>query len=62
MTQPPLDAAAREDIDPNDADALERWAGRLGVDVDAVRNTVIAVSGDSEAVALRLGAARGAAD
>jgi hypothetical protein len=28
MSQPPLDAAAREDIDPTDADALERWAGR----------------------------------
>ena len=62
MTQPPLDAAARETIDLNDADALERWAERLGVDVDAVRNTVIAVGGDSEAVALRLGSARGAAD
>jgi sugar diacid utilization regulator len=30
-------------IDADDPAALERWAQRLGVDVDAVRNAVIAV-------------------
>lgn len=64
-----LDAAAAkadhghvERIDPDDPDALQRWADRLGVDTDAVRNAVISVGPDSEAVALRLRSARGAAD
>ncbi|MBO9547292.1 DUF3606 domain-containing protein [Caulobacter sp.] len=51
-----------EHIDVEDAACLERWAQRLGVDVEAVRNTVIAVGPNSEAVALRLTSARGAAD
>lgn len=51
-----------EQIDPEDADALQRWAERLGADTDAVRNAVIAVGPDSEAVAMRLKSARGAAD
>ncbi len=51
-----------EQIDPDDAEALARWSRRLGVAADAVRNAVLAVGGDSEAVALRLGTARGAAD
>ncbi|MET3666517.1 DUF3606 domain-containing protein [Caulobacter sp. 1776] len=51
-----------ETIDPDDASAVERWAKRLGVDAEAIRNTVLAVGGDSEAVALRLRSARGAAD
>lgn len=62
------DAASRADeghverIDVEDGEALQRWASRLGVDADAVRNAVIAVGPDSEAVALRLKSARGAAD
>lgn len=61
------DAASRaadghvERIDVEDGDALKRWAERLGVDTDAVRNAVLAVGPDSEAVALRLNSARGAA-
>lgn len=51
-----------EQIDIEDGEALQRWADRLGVDRDAVRNAVIAVGPDSEAVALRLTSARGAAD
>jgi hypothetical protein len=51
-----------EQIDPDDAEALARWAERLGASVRAVRNAVLAVGGDREAVALRLGSARGAAD
>ncbi|AYV49685.1 hypothetical protein CFHF_19970 [Caulobacter flavus] len=51
-----------EQIDLEDEAALGRWAERLGVDTDAVRNAVIAVGPDSEAVALRLTSARGAAD
>jgi hypothetical protein len=61
MAQPPDDAAP-ETIDADDRAALERWAKRLGVDVDAVRNAVISVGSDSEAVTLRLRSARGAAD
>lgn len=55
----PSDAAR---IDIEDPQALAHWAERLGVDEDAVRNAVIAVGADSEAVALRLNLARGAAD
>lgn len=51
-----------EEIDLEDPAALQRWADRLGVDVEAIRNTVIAVGSDSEAVAMRLSSARGAAD
>jgi hypothetical protein len=46
----------------DDADALARWAERLCVDVEAVRNTVIAAGPSSDAVARRLRSARGAAD
>ena len=62
------DAAARADgghvetIDISDPAAVSRWAERLGVDADAVRNAVTMVGPDSEAVALRLTSARGAAD
>jgi hypothetical protein len=56
------DATDPETIDADDPAALERWAQRLGVDTDAVRNAVIAVGPDSEAVTLRLRSARGAAD
>jgi hypothetical protein len=61
-------AAARADqghdahIDLDDAASLARWAQRLDVSVEAVRNAVIAVGPASEAVALRLKSARGAAD
>lgn len=58
----PLDPAPAERIDPDDDAAVERWATRLGVDAEAVRNTIVAVGGDSEAVALRLRSARGADD
>lgn len=51
-----------ERIDVEDTESLRRWADRLGVDVDAVRNAVVAVGPDSGAVALRLKSARGAAD
>lgn len=51
-----------ETIDPDDAAAVQRWAQRLGVDAQAIRNTILAVGGDSEAVAMRLQSARGAAD
>ena len=51
-----------EAIDQDDPAALQRWADRLGVDVEAVRNAVISVGPDSEAVVLRLRSARGAAD
>lgn len=51
-----------ERIDPDDVDAVATWAQRLGVSADAVRNAVIAVGGDSEAVAMRLVSARGAVD
>jgi hypothetical protein len=51
-----------EQIDPDDDEALARWAQRLDAPPHAVRNAVLAVGGDSEAVALRLGSARGAAD
>lgn len=51
-----------EAIDLDDPAAVQRWADRLGVDIDAVRNAVISVGSDSEAVALRLSSARGAAD
>ena len=56
------DHPAPERIDIDDPKALAAWAERLGVDPDAVRNAVIAVGPDSEAVALRLRSARGAAD
>jgi hypothetical protein len=51
-----------ENIDPEDAASLTRWAKRLGVSVEAVRNAVLAVGPTSDAVALRLKSARGAAD
>lgn len=51
-----------EMIDVDDPTALARWSERLGVASDVVRNTVLAVGPDSEAVALRLSSARGAAD
>jgi len=51
-----------EDIDPDDPTSLRRWADRLNVSVQAVRRAVIAVGGASDAVALRLKSARGAAD
>lgn len=51
-----------EAIDLDDPAALQRWADRLSVDVEAVRNAVISVGPDSEAVAMRLRSARGAAD
>ncbi len=51
-----------ETIDPDDAAALQRWASRLNVTPEAVRNAVIAVGPGSEAVAMRLRSARGAAD
>lgn len=53
---------APDQIDIDDPKALAAWAERLGVDADAVRNAVIAVGPDSDAVALRLKSARGAAD
>lgn len=56
------DAGHVEQIDPDDAGAVARWAQRLGVEADAVRNAAIAVGGASDAVALRLKSARGAAD
>lgn len=62
------DAAARaeaghvEMIDADDPKALARWAKRLDVTPDVVRNTILTVGPDSEAVALRLSSARGAAD
>ncbi|USQ95402.1 DUF3606 domain-containing protein [Caulobacter sp. RL271] len=62
------DAAARaedghvEAIDLDDPASVRRWAKHLGVGEDALRNAVIAVGPDSEAVALRLTSARGAAD
>lgn len=56
------DQPVPERIDIEDPKALAAWAERLGVDPDAVRNAVIAVGSDSEAVALRLRSARGAAD
>lgn len=51
-----------ERIDLEDAACLARWAQRLGVDTDAIRNAVTVVGPDSEAVALRLTIARGASD
>lgn len=51
-----------ERIDLEDAACVARWARRLGVDVEVVRNTVVAVGPDSEAVASRLASARGATD
>jgi hypothetical protein len=64
-----LEAAARradqghdEDIDPQDAASLDRWATRLCVSVEAVRNAVLSVGPASEAVSLRLKSARGAPD
>lgn len=51
-----------EHINVEDEAALKRWAERLGVGTDAVRNAVTAVGPDSEAVALRLSTARSAAD
>ena len=51
-----------EIIDPDDEAMVKRWAERLGVSDEAVRNTVLAVDGDSEAVALRLVSARPGAD
>ncbi|WP_395443868.1 DUF3606 domain-containing protein [Caulobacter sp. UC70_42] len=51
-----------EAIDQDDPAALQRCADRLGVTPEAVRNAVIAVGPDSEAVAMRLRSARGAAD
>jgi hypothetical protein len=64
----PEAAAARADrgpvevIDRDHPAAFQRWAERLGVDVEAVRNAVISVGPDREAVALRLGSACGATD
>ncbi|CAN5489018.1 hypothetical protein BH10PSE3_BH10PSE3_04300 [soil metagenome] len=51
-----------EDIDLDDSACVARWAQRLGVSVEAIRNAVIAVGPASDAVALRLKSARGAAD
>jgi hypothetical protein len=66
MADTPAPAPAPSDaprtIDADDPADLERWAERLGVDVEAVRNTVIAVGPSSDAVTLRLRSARGAAD
>ena len=56
------DPSTPEPIDIDDPKALAAWAERLGVDQDAVRNAVIAVGPDSEALAMRLRSARGAAD
>jgi hypothetical protein len=58
----PASSDAPQTIDADDPADLERWAKRLGVDVDAVRNAAIAVGPSSDAVTLRLRSARGAAD
>jgi hypothetical protein len=49
-------------IDLEDPVTLRAWAQRLGVDRDAIRDAVLAVGPDSEAVALRLKSARGETD
>lgn len=49
-------------IDLEDSASVEHWAQRLGVGVHAIRNAVAEVGPDSEAVAMRLKSARGAAD
>ncbi|PLR28716.1 hypothetical protein SGCZBJ_01480 [Caulobacter zeae] len=64
MSEDPLRPAATPPprIDIDDPADLSRWAERLGVDEQAVINTVIDVGPHSDAVAQRLRAARGAAD
>jgi len=49
-------------IDVEDEAQMALWCERLGVDGHALRNTVMVVGPDSEAVALRLESARGATD
>jgi hypothetical protein len=61
-TPAPASSEAPQTIDADDPADLQRWADRLGVDADAVRNAAIAVGPASDAVTLRLRSARGAAD
>jgi hypothetical protein len=62
MPDTPAPDDAPQTLDANDPADLQRWADRLGVDVDAVRKPVIAVGPTRDAVTLRLRSARGAAD